>query len=334
MVPQLPSFHWTVSQMWGNLRFLPRGPTPLPCLLETAAEIASQNPAGVCTLARGLARQLQARLLMRAATQPLHEVGPDGYFDYLFFNTSKVVSADGRHFWDLINKSAKTSEERRKLLLQRDVVLPWPWHRGRFTKALACVGEGKSAGPWQAEANHCVDLLLPFGIGIVKGGNHSIAAGVLDGEGAVPARAIEMSPAFDLVEFDGANFRLRNSKLSLIERARFVEAGLLFELGRFMHTHGIQYDAQPWTQDPRLLAFAAERSTLLLDVHIDGRDTGQSVRTGVVEKLLRAAGHTYGSQTWNDVMLDAKPWLDAEGRSLTFKLRGPRLLADELDHIL
>ena len=80
------------------------------------------------------------------------------------------------------------------LSLASEMVLPWPWSLTRYIDNVSHIGTHKGR-PWkQDKINHYVDLWLPWRIGFVRGGNHSITAGILAGEGnVIPDHGYDMS---------------------------------------------------------------------------------------------------------------------------------------------
>src|SRR5690606_8546461 len=106
------------------------------------------------------------------------------------------------------------------LCLARDPVLPWAWNRTSYMSALATIGShdgqyGKKR--WRQDFNHKVDLWLPWGIGFVAGGNHSITAGILAADGElVPCNAYDMCFLFDELRCDGTRFHDQRTGRSLV----------------------------------------------------------------------------------------------------------------------
>nr|WP_152624096.1 DUF6710 family protein [Cupriavidus sp. IDO] len=83
-------------------------------------------------------------------------------------------------------RGKEVETDRIRLGLARDIVLLCAWNMQRYVGALACIGKEKFDDrdtTWRQDYNHGVTLWLPWGIGFVTGGNHSITAGILAGEG-------------------------------------------------------------------------------------------------------------------------------------------------------
>ncbi|EJP1240240.1 hypothetical protein NVM05_004806 [Salmonella enterica] len=118
------------------------------------------------------------------------------------------------------------------LSLASDIVLPWPWSLPRYIDNVSRIGTHKGK-PWkQDKNNHYVDLWLPWRIGFVHGGNHSITAGILAGEGSlIPEHVYDMSWMFELVRTDGNNWFVEGQKAEAVKSGR---SAAVFEIGRLL----------------------------------------------------------------------------------------------------
>jgi len=197
-------------------------------LIEFATDIAEKDPRALSDLVRMLLRPLQAEMLIDAAQK-----GKD----------LDAPSIDERgFFWDeqyrMFGLLLRTKRRRKdiEIHLNRDVILPWPWERNRLIRALSLIGKGKEWGRWkQDEMNHLVHVWLPWGISFVGGGNHSIAAGILGGEGKIiPTEVHDMSGIFRIVCCDGMNYMKKKDgeKIAPVTDPRVAA---VFEIGRLMH---------------------------------------------------------------------------------------------------
>jgi len=197
-------------------------------LIEFATDLAEENPIALLDLVRMLLRPLQAEMLVDAAQKGKER---------------DVPSIDERgFFWDdqsrifsLLSRT-KRRRDQIEIHLNRDLILPWPWERNRLIKALSLIGKGKKWGRWkQDEVNHLVHLWLPWGISFVGGGNHSIAAGILAGEGKIiPTEIHDMSGIFRIVSCDGMDY-LNKKDGSKIAPVSDPKVAAVFEIGRLMH---------------------------------------------------------------------------------------------------
>ncbi|MFT7776601.1 MAG: hypothetical protein QM732_25735 [Roseateles sp.] len=205
-------------------------------------EISKINKRALPSFCRAVARPLQARRLAKALQYPVHEVSISAEFDEMFFSSFRPIAPDGRSLYDLTRRQDDEPKVRHRLQLGRDALLPWPWHRDRLVNTLSTIGRSKGASAWRSDHNHQVQLVLPFGLAFVLGGNHSIAAGVVDGEGEVVADARDISAAYHHVFYDGCEFRRKHDGTGLSAPTE-EEPGVLFELGRRMLELGVEYDA-------------------------------------------------------------------------------------------
>lgn len=125
----------------------------------------------------------------------------------------------------------KLMPEEYPLSLASDMVLPWPWSMNSYK---GCLSIGSRQGnPWYFDSsNHIVELWLPWRIGFVKGGNHSLAAGILAGEGTLlPDRVFDMHDLLRRVSTDGISWFADGRQ---IERMRDWRTAAFYELGRLV----------------------------------------------------------------------------------------------------
>lgn len=302
-------------------------------LMLAAREVAAINKFALPTLLRSVARPLQARRL-NAALQH-HEDGAhvSADFDSLLFPTHRPISAEGQTLGDLTGRhGAATDQTYFRLRLNRDVVLPWAWKRPRLVSALATIGDAKAAGAWRWDLNHRVQLVLPLGIGFVHGGNHSIVAGIADGEGEVIAEPLDLAVAYEHVYFDGLVFKRKHDDQTLNIPTE-EEPGALFEIGRLMHELGVPYDAPPARPDERQRELESSRFEILYQVWVDDRDTGMSVRCGTIQAAMQEAGVRRTDPQWDEISYSCAPF-SPDGRAVyTFKPYGPRPLVADVTHV-
>jgi hypothetical protein len=167
---------------------------------------------------------------------------------------------------------------RYRLLLGKDPILAIPWSESSLTNAMANNGHGRCMGQWRADFNHKVNLVLPFGLGLVHGGNHSLAAGVVNAEGTVvTSDVIDLSPLYEHVRYDGASMIRTHDGRRLWEPVE-EEFGILFEIGRLMLEHGVRYDAPVATDDEDGGDGENESFPICYRVYFDGQDTGFAFR--------------------------------------------------------
>lgn len=125
----------------------------------------------------------------------------------------------------------KLMPEEYPLSLASDIVLPWPWSMNCYK---GCLSIGSRQGnPWYFDSsNHIVELWLPWRIGFVKGGNHSLAAGILAGEGLLlPERVFNMQDLLSRVSTDGVEWFGDGRP---VEKVRDWRTAAFYELGRLV----------------------------------------------------------------------------------------------------
>ena len=214
--------------------------TPFRLILQMASRLVEDDPSALVDLARVLGRTVQWEWIAQVVTPA------EGSFPYpldpdrVLFDRRLPVTPDGRGWSALLVKRA----ESRAVQLATDIVLPWPWSRTSFRRCLTAIGTGRSAGAWRQDSHHRVQWWEPIGIGWVSGGNHSLAAGILRGEGSLVVDAVySMREIYEHVVCDGAFYRRRadNSPISRVRHATF--AGI-FEIGRLL----LAYEAAPTTR--------------------------------------------------------------------------------------
>lgn len=207
-------------------------------LLLTAEAIAENNPRGLADLVHAIIRPYQSEALLAVAEQGT-DANPTIEISSIF--GKEVVN---RFYAEGYMRGREISSDRFRLQLGRHAVLPWPWKHERYVNNVARIGTTKidqtdpwgrrHAGPWRQDINHSVTLWLPWGIATVSGGNHSITAGILAGEGEIVPRSVyDMSSVFDHVHTDGATWfdTLSNEEIEEVKDPRFAA---LFEIGRLM----------------------------------------------------------------------------------------------------
>lgn len=190
-----------------------------------AEEIAKTNPEGLLTLIRALLRPIQAEHMISVAEQPEHQAPHEINYLFFFFHLNRI--AESSEFY-LRHKPEIHID------LSKDIVLPTPWHRGRYSDALACIGDGKKLGSWRQDSNHSLAVWLPWRISFVMGGNHSITAGILQGEGKIVANEVfDLTPLFDRVICDGQTYKETKTG-RIIEKVNDPRRAAVFEIGRLI----------------------------------------------------------------------------------------------------
>ncbi|KSQ24954.2 hypothetical protein FA454_14355 [Pseudomonas aeruginosa] len=302
-------------------------------VMALARKVAADDPLGLPSTARLVAAPLQARAMTSAAFRCAH--GARGAYDLADFFGSPFarVTAAGETVGDLVDRSAP---ERYRLRLGRDPVLAVPWTRSRLVNALANIGHARRMGDWSADINHRVELLLPFGLALVHGGNHSLAAGIANAEGTVVTEAVtDLSPLYAHLRYNGLSMVRQHDGRTLWEVAD-DGLGVLFEIGRLMLEHGVRYDARV-VDDTEIEDDKGEGFPICYRVFFDGADTGYSLSSSGATRMLLRAGITSGSAEARAVVVEGAEFVHRNrvGQSVRVMLEhyGRRPLVDDLERV-
>lgn len=182
-----------------------------------------------------LGRSIQARylshlLFKRSEDSTLNSILPENFL----FHEYKTIIYKGK---DLLKFSdiKIPIENERYISLEKDIVLPWPWKRNRL---INCIG---TIGDWRQDENHSIELWLPIGISWVKGGNHSIATGIIRNEGEIkPEKVYDISKVYEYVSCDGYNY-IRKQDNTILSPVNSIELAAIFEIGRIMKDNAISF---------------------------------------------------------------------------------------------
>ncbi|MCL2307222.1 MAG: hypothetical protein FWC38_03125 [Proteobacteria bacterium] len=194
--------------------------------LEIANDIAKVNKSALKSLVRALLRPIQSERFISVVENPEHKALP------------QIVT--GNFFFDGFSETIKVSHyllkptPERKILLNRDIILPTPWQKSRFCDALSMIGKDKEKGAWTQDDNHSVEIWFPWHISFVKGGNHSITAGILAGEGEIVASDVyDFSPIFEHIKCDGKYYKSTDNG-QILGEVKNIRIATAFEIGRLM----------------------------------------------------------------------------------------------------
>lgn len=186
-----------------------------------------QNIEALELLQRVALRQLQSYQISEGFRRP-DDAAPDSLAGIRCFGLNEIPGKEGGFFSCL--KRRELSDDKTIIAsLARDMVLPTCWNPVSMTRLLGHLS------PWKYDAmNHFVEYWSPLGIFWVKGGNHSIAHGILMGEGELPVTdAYDLDSLYPVVRFDGESW-LDAENDQPIGRPRFPEFGIVFEIGRLI----------------------------------------------------------------------------------------------------
>lgn len=180
-------------------------------------------------LQRAVLRPLQSYHILEAFLRPDHGAP-------VFLNPGRCfglteVPGLGGSFDEFVKLRERGTYEPMVAKLSKDMVLPTCWRPSSMT------GLFGQCTPWEFDStNHVVAHWSPLGIFWVLGGNHSIAHGILNGEGEIPVSDVyDLDSLYSGVRFDGQSW-LDTTSDRVIGRPRCPEFGIVFELGRMIAT--------------------------------------------------------------------------------------------------
>jgi hypothetical protein len=206
-------------------------------LMLTARDLQAKNPAALPHLIAAILRPEQSELLLAVGERGQDAAADISGFTFFFEGVLNLAYGDSRRPQELTPSDFP-------LDLGHDCILPCPWSHDRFINAMAFIGGAKIdqadadrrkyGGDWRQNSNHRVDLWLPWRIGFVVGGNHSLAAGILAGAGRlIPDNVLDFDHLFDLIECDGRTYRYGDN-LAHTAPVTDVRHAAVFEIGRMI----------------------------------------------------------------------------------------------------
>jgi hypothetical protein len=205
-------------------------------ILAMANEIAQLKPRALPTLIKLLARPMQADCMLRVVRAGENiPSGGDFLVNNLWFPEDLWLDYKGTTL-ETLKERVQT---RRSLSLATDVLLTYPAGHRKLIESMCNLGRQTSASEWKPETNHNVNFWLPWGIGWVVTGHHSLTTGILDWEKQIENyKAFDCSRVFEFIECDGLFFKRKSDGTELAE-VRNVEFAAIFEIGRLMVKHGV-----------------------------------------------------------------------------------------------
>tara|TARA_R110002167_G_scaffold93474_1_gene250459 strand:- start:8339 stop:9241 length:903 start_codon:yes stop_codon:yes gene_type:complete len=165
------------------------------------------------------------------------------YFDYWFPDSRTICSIESaipryKYRENTLQRNPKEDIEGKVSLLSMPV-LTFPWTIDRFKNCMGYIGTDHD-NPWkQDEYNHYMAYFHPFSIGWIHNGNHSIATGMIKGEGEVtPRYYYDMSHIYSRIAFDGVKWKY-DKDYNCPAANNFEYVGTLYELSRFIKSSGV-----------------------------------------------------------------------------------------------
>jgi len=198
-----------------------------------AKQIVQQNPEALVDLVKLIGKPYQTKYISHIVMKGFSKVSHLNEFFVLF-------PKDNHYAWELHSLITEVKDYNRPLELKSDLIFPWPWNKDRIRDTLAFIGEGRKYGKWQEDKlNHSIVFWLPMGIGWVRGGNHSIANGIVNGEGIIQNYdAYDISEMYKYIYCDGEYFYEKKDNRKLFP-VQSIEFACIFEIGRIMHENNI-----------------------------------------------------------------------------------------------
>ncbi|WP_409457135.1 DUF6710 family protein [Pseudomonas oryzihabitans] len=190
---------------------------------------------GLEDLSKIILRPLQSRHIADAYFKPPHQAIEElWWLDSLGFS-GWLPGAD-RDLNSSIIRSVVPAPAGHLLNLSTDIILPTSWHPSSIVNLLGRIGSERPLGRFKQSSNHQVTFMIPLGIGWVSGGNHSIAQGIIRGEGEIaPTEYLDVTEIVRRVTFDGKSWRCCSTGHRL-GRPRYIELGLVWEISRLIVT--------------------------------------------------------------------------------------------------
>ncbi len=205
-------------------------------ILDLARIMARRDAQALPLLIRLLGRAAQIRAMGRVVREKKME-SYDYDSDHALFHYGAELTRNGQRLDDLKREVPAP----RSLNLASDLIFPWPWNAGRIINAFSNLRPGGEWGRWQQDLNHSIELWLPIGIGWVHGGNHSITAGILNGEGEIqPEITYDISRVYKHVTCDGIKY-YRKYDGKAIGVVPDFEMAAVFEIGRLIMKHKVPF---------------------------------------------------------------------------------------------
>ncbi len=196
-------------------------------LTEIARQVEKTNRDALFSLIKLVLRPLQAEQMLSVAEREQH-AALDLVDLYHFFSNDAFFSVFERADCICSEGHGETVD------LSKDIVLPTPWERDRFVASLTSIGVNQPWGPWTQDYNHKVDLILPWRLALVHGGNHSITAGILSHQGVLKVSSIiDLTPLLARVRCDG-DYYIDCHSNKRVGRVKNGRVAAVFEIGRLL----------------------------------------------------------------------------------------------------
>lgn len=198
--------------------------------VEIATEIAARDKSQLQTLVNYIARETQAELFSQMTLKKITPYFKKGEPHELLFLDYAAIDDSGNKINSFF---VQERIENSPLPLADYIFLPWPWNYKSLVECFFSIGTQDH--PWKFdEMNHRVTFYLPFKVGFLYGGNHSIATGIVKGIGSIDKYdQVDLSKIYDHIYCDGEFYRRRCDGRPL-QRVPDLPMAAVFEIGRLM----------------------------------------------------------------------------------------------------
>lgn len=202
-------------------------------IMQFAYDLEAENPSALFDLVRVLIKPYQSMYLVSAIENENYTTPKINMLNFFMSQTTNLTTI----------KQKKLNNNDFLVHLNKDPILPWPKVHRDYIYCLKNIGKNKCLGEWTQdhnnEKNHIVSIWQPWGIAFVEGGNHSIATGIIVGEGTViPDAVYDVGFLLDEMMCDGENYIcLKTNKI--LSPVNYIHIGAIFEIGRLLKKHNI-----------------------------------------------------------------------------------------------
>lgn len=190
-------------------------------LLERAKRLKEKNSIeGLKDLQRTIWRSFQATAMLQPYLSPDHEEKVT--IEFNFCGQHKIYDC----FQGEVEQYIALSES----------VITYPWHPTRILSNLGTIGKGLIEGTFSPSLNHSANYFWPLMLTQVTGGNHSIAQGIIRGEGEIMLHDwYDLTPLIEMIRCNGEHWiDIKTNKK--IAPVKYIELGFSWEVGRILST--------------------------------------------------------------------------------------------------
>lgn len=195
---------------------------------------ADSNQAGLEDLIKIVLRPVQAERMRVAFTRAAHQAPECLWWIHSMGGLWDLQGPDGTWLSYALSQLRRPVDMSEMVSFSRDVLLPTPWSDSSIKNSLGTIGHRRINGPFKSDVNHQVTLMLPCRIAWVGGGNHSIAQGILSGEGCLkPTDVLDVSAVVAAVRYDGECW-VCSSTGARLQGPIYPEFGWAWEISRLI----------------------------------------------------------------------------------------------------